>query len=178
MGAGIGRPEPGFLWQIEPDGTARLLQSEIGVTNGIAFDAERSRMYFTDTLTEIVYRYDYDLDTGARSNPQPFLDYRELPGKPDGGCVDADGCYWSASVYGWALVRVTPDGAIDRRIELPVEKPSMPAFGGSDLDTLYVTTIGAGGSFPSEPAHDGFEAGCLLALDVGVAGQTDVAFPG
>jgi sugar lactone lactonase YvrE len=165
----------GCLWQIDSTGAKELLQSDIGVSNGIAFDPERGRMYFTDTFTQLVYRYDYDSDTGRRSNPQLFLDYRELPGSPDGGCVDADGCYWSASVYGWGLVRVTPDGRIDRRIELPVHKPSMPAFGGADLSTLYVTTI-AGGSTPAEASQSGFEAGCLLAIDPGVQGVPDPLF--
>ena len=172
---GAGR-STGKLWQVAPDGDKHLLRSGIGVSNGLAFDAERQRMYFTDTFTELVHRYDYDVDTGHCSNPQVFLDYRDLPGKPDGACIDADGCYWSASVYGWAVIRVTPEGAVDRRIELPVHKPSMPAFGGDDLTTLYVTTI-AGGSTPSEPARaDGFESGCLLAIDAGVQGIPEPQF--
>ena len=66
---------------------------------------------------------------------------------------------------------------MDRRIELPVQKPSMPAFGGSDLTTLFVTTIGAGGTVPSEPGRDGFQPGELLALDVGVQGRPEPLFP-
>ena len=61
------------------------------------------------------------------------LDFTSLPGRPDGACVDADGCYWIACVFGWAVLRVTPEGKVDRQISLPVEKPTMPAFGGADL---------------------------------------------
>ena len=168
----------GALWQIDSTGNREQLQSHIGVSNGLAFDPERGRMYFTDTFTELVYRYDYDLETGRRGEPELFLDYHDLPGKPDGACVDADGCYWSASVYGWAVIRATPDGVVDRRIELPVQKPSMPAFGGSDLRTLYVTSIGVGGNVPSDQAHSGYESGCLLAIDAGVEGMPEPVFGG
>lgn len=166
----------GALHQVDSSREATRLRSNIGVTNGLAFDAERRRMYFADTPTDCVLMFDYDVDTGFIANERMFLDYSDLPGKPDGACVDADGCYWSASVYGWAVIRVTPQGAVDRRIEMPVQKPSMPAFGGSDLSTLFVTTIGTGGTDPSEPGRDGFQPGELLALDVGGQGLPEPLF--
>ena len=167
----------GSLYRVGPEGRPATLRSDIGVTNGLAFDPARRRMYFADTPTDCVLVFDYDVDTGQATNERLFLDYSDLPGKPDGACVDADGCYWSASVYGWAVIRVTPEGKVDRRIELPVQKPSMPAFGGSNLTTLFVTTIGAGGTVPSEPGRDGFQPGELLAIDAGVQGRPEPVFP-
>ncbi|MYH71379.1 MAG: SMP-30/gluconolactonase/LRE family protein [Acidimicrobiia bacterium] len=167
----------GALYRVGHVGDATTLRSKIGVTNGLAFDAERQRMYFADTPTDCVLVFDYDIESGEASNERIFLDYSELPGKPDGACVDADGCYWSASVYGWAVIRVTPQGVVDRRIELPVQKPSMPAFGGADLSTLFVTTIGAGGTVPSEPGRQGFQPGELLAIDAGTQGRPEALFP-
>ncbi|MDG1368440.1 MAG: SMP-30/gluconolactonase/LRE family protein [Acidimicrobiales bacterium] len=68
---------------------------------------------------------------------------------------------------------------IDERIELPLEKPSMPAFGGPDLATMYVTTIGAAGGTPSAPGRDGFVPGSLLAVDgLGVTGVADPVYAG
>ena len=99
-----------------------------------------------------------------------------MPGKPDGACLDADGCYWSASIYAWSVIRVTPRGEVDRRVELPVEKPTMPAFGGPDLSTLYVTSIGGGGSRSSEAGNHDFAAGDLVAVDVGVQGRPEPRF--
>lgn len=160
----------GHLYQIDSTGSVSILESNVGVPNGLVFDDERRRMYWTDTHTQLVHVWDYDVDSGERSNKRLFYDFTDDPGFPDGACLDADGCYWSAAVYGWELVRITPDGLVDRRIELPVQKPSMPAFGGADLQTLFVTTIGAGGSLPSENAKDGFESGALLAVDAGVTG--------
>lgn len=166
----------GSLYRVGPDGSSETLLTDLGVPNGLAFDADRGRMYFTDTPTQTVLVADYDADTGARTNVRPFLDYDPLPGKPDGACLDADGCYWSASIYAWSVIRVTPDGVIDRRVELPVEKPTMPAFGGPDLATLYVTSIGAAGSKPSAEGRDGFAPGDLMAVDVGVRGRPESVF--
>ncbi|MEM8708648.1 MAG: SMP-30/gluconolactonase/LRE family protein [Actinomycetota bacterium] len=168
----------GSLYRVGGDGVATL-RTDIGCPNGLAFDTANGRVYWADTPTEQVVVADYDPATGAWENERPFLDYTELPGKPDGACVDAEGGYWSASVYGWAVIRVAPEGVVDHRIELPVEKPSMPAFGGRDLTTLYVTTIGAGGSVPSAPGRDGFVPGSLLAIDgIGVTGVVDPPFAG
>ena len=76
--------------------------------------------------------------------------------------------YWSACVYGWALVRISPGGDLDRVVDLPVEKPSMPAFVGPDLDTLAITSISTGGR---RPASEGQPlAGGLLICEPGVRG--------
>ena len=167
----------GMLHQVDPNGELATLRTDIGVTNGLAFDADRGRMYFADTPTERVLAFDYEPATGTVSNERLFFDYRRHPGKPDGACVDADGCYWSASVYGWALLRITPDGDVDRRLELPLQKPSMPCFGGANFDTLFVTTIGAGGAIPSEPGRDGFEPGTTLRIEgLGVRGIAEPRF--
>lgn len=169
----------GTLHRIHHGGQVETLRTHIGVTNGLAFDVTRNRMYFADTPTERVLVFDYETSTGALSNQRLFFDYHKYPGKPDGACVDADGCYWSASVYGWALLRITPDGDVDCRIELPIQKPSMPCFGGANLDTLFVTTIGAGGTIPSEPGRDGFEPGATLAIEgLGVEGIVEPRFAG
>ena len=169
----------GTLHRIHHGGQVETLRTHIGVTNGLAFDVTRNRMYFADTPTERVLVFDYETSTGALSNQRLFFDYHKYPGKPDGACVDADGCYWSASVYGWALLRITPDGDVDCRIELPIQKPSMPCFGGANLDTLFVTTIGVGGTIPSEPGRDGFEPGATLAIEgLGVKGIVEPRFAG
>lgn len=168
----------GMLHRVEAEQAPHTMRTGIGVSNGIAFDAARERMYFADTPTQTVVVFDYDAGSGSYTNERVFLDYRDLEGKPDGACTDADGCYWSASVYGWAVIRVTPEGNVDRRIPVPVQKPSMPAFGGPDLSTLFVTSIGDGGSKPSEPGRDGVAPGSLLIIDAGVEGVPEPIFAG
>ena len=108
----------------------------------------------------------------ARGISRVFFDFIDLPGKPDGASVDSDGCYWIACVNGWAVARITPMGIVDRVIDVPVEKPSMPMFGGPNLDTLYVTSISEG----TNPAANQPHAGAVLAIDVDVTGIIETPF--
>ncbi|MGC6518893.1 MAG: SMP-30/gluconolactonase/LRE family protein, partial [Candidatus Puniceispirillaceae bacterium] len=109
------------------------------------------------------------------SGRRVLLDCRDLAGRPDGATVDIDGGYWFAGVGGWQVVRVTPDGKVDRIIEMPVEKPSKVMFGGADLDTLYVTSISEGVSEGSDQP----EAGSLFAVTgLGTAGLPQARFRG
>jgi len=172
----------GSLHSVEANGRATALRRAVGVANGCAFDPERELMYWADTPTQQVLAWDYDAASGKRRNERVFFDYTTVEGKPDGACVDADGFYWSASVRGWALTRVAPDGTVDRRIDLPVELPTMPCFGGPNLDTLFVTSINTGDDDPaSVTRRAGVAAGALLAIDLsaeGIQGRTDALFAG
>jgi len=163
----------GELHRVAGDGTAVTMRSGIGVSNGTAFSPDGRTMYFADTPLRTVWAYDYDLDTGEPTNERVFLDFSELPGKPDGACVDSDGCYWIACVYGWAIARITPEGRLDRLIRVPVEKPTMPAFGGGDMTTVFVTSIGGGyqANDPTQP-----EAGSIFAFEAGVQGLPETPF--
>jgi L-arabinonolactonase len=168
--------DAGRLHRVEPDGTAEVVRTGIGVSNALAFSPDGSVMYWADTTRETVWAYDYDIATGVPSNERVFLDFANLPGKPDGACVDETGCFWVACVYGWSLLRATPDGDVDRIIDLPVEKPTMPAFGGAELGTLFVTSIRTGGSYPSAPGQP--LAGGVFALTPGVKGLPEPRFQG
>ncbi len=156
----------GSLHRISSDGTHEILETDVGIANGLVFDRERARMYWADTFRATVWAWDYDLDSGARSNRRVFIDYEVERGLPDGACLDADGCYWSASVTGWAVTRFTPDGAVDQIIEVPVRMPTMPAFGGADLSTLYVTSLAGDPDRPDSFGKDGVAPGSLLAIDL------------
>lgn len=166
----------GLLHRVDPAGDVTTVRTGIGIANGLAFSPDGRTMYFADTHRNTVWAYDYDIDTGSQTNERVFLDFAGLPGRPDGACVDEDGCYWIACVHGWAVIRVAPDGKVDRRIDLPVEKPTMPAFGGSSLDLLFVTSIGEGGSRPLAPGQP--EAGGLFAIETGCRGIPEPTFGG
>jgi sugar lactone lactonase YvrE len=170
------RNDAGMLHRIEPDGSATVVRTGVGVSNGLAFSPDGSVMYHADTNRDRVWAYDYDLDRGEPSNERVFLDFTDLPGRPDGACIDEDGCYWIACVKGWAILRATPEGKIDRIIDLPVEKPTMPAFGGPGLDTIFVTSISIPGSTPMAPGQP--QAGGLFAVSAGVKGLPEPRFGG
>lgn len=174
MDPDLGKGFTGALYRIGDDGTVEAVRRDVGIPNGLAFSPDGRTMYWADTPRMTVWAYDVDLDTGDATKERVFLDFNELPGKPDGACVDEDGCYWIACVYGFAILRVTPAGRVDRRVDVPVEKPTMPAFGGPDLSTLFITTIGGGGSHQVDPAQP--LAGGLFAADVGIRGLPEPVF--
>jgi sugar lactone lactonase YvrE len=105
------------------------------------------------------------------SGQRLFVDMRQHPGRPDGAAVDEDGCYWICANDAGLLLRFTPQGRLDRSIAVPVSKPSMCAFGGAGLDTLFVTSIRLPGTPEESPA------GGLFALRPGTRGIAETEFP-
>lgn len=167
----------GQFYRYDPDGRVTAHFDKLFTTNGSAFSPDGQTMYFSDSHPDVrtIWACDYDLDTGTPSRQRVFFDTRQVAGRPDGGTVDADGFYWMAGVGGWQIVRIAPDGRLDRVIEMPIEKPTKPMFGGAKLDTLFVTSIGAGAQDdPSQP-----QAGSLFAITgLGVSGLPQTRFAG
>lgn len=131
----------GALYRVDPDGRVhRMLDDGVIVSNGIAFSPDGKTMLFTDTRRHTTWRFDVDLDDGTVSNRRVFADHTATGERPDGACVDADGCFWIAFFAGRRIVRHRPDGAIDLAVPMPATNPTCACFGGPDLRTLYVTT--------------------------------------
>lgn len=128
------------LWRLEAGRAPVLMQDGLTVGNGIAFGPDDRSMYLADTFTRTVWRYDFDIASGALANRRPFLSTAHINGFVDGATVDADGCYWAALFRGGAVAQFDPDGRLVRHIRLPVANPTMCAFGGPGLDILYVTS--------------------------------------
>lgn len=159
----------GSLYCLENDFNVRKVMSGFHIPNGMAFAPDGRTAYISDSFPEVrtIWAYDYDLTDGVWSNQRVFFDTKGRPGRPDGGTIDADGCYWMAGVSGWELVRITPDGKVDMTIEFPVEKPTKIAFGGNNFETMFVTSLGGD---ITEGTHQP-NAGGVFALNVpGVTG--------
>jgi len=161
--------QDGILVRIDPDGRATTFREKIGISNTLAWSPDRRRFYFGDTLANVIWTYDYDASTGAISNERPFLQGFER-GYPDGSTVDAEGYLWNCRFYGNCIVRVAPDGKIDRVVEMPVKNITTCTFGGADLRTLFVTTASA-----EAPPGDRL-AGSLFAIQTDVQGQPENRF--
>ncbi len=131
--------ENGVLYRIDPDGRASEWKHGLGISNTVAWSPDLTTFYFGDTTANAIYQFDYDLRTGKISNERPFL-VTYPHGAPDGSALDSDGFLWNTRPGAGCLIRVAPDGNVDRIVDLPVSRPTSCAFGGEGLKTLYITT--------------------------------------
>jgi len=166
----------GTLYRFDPDHSCHAQFNDIVVPNSIAWSPDDRTMYFADTHKQVIWAFDFDLDDGVISNRRVFKDWTHHHGRPDGSTVDSEGYLWNCMVASGELVRLAPDGSVDRVIALPVTNPTCPAFGGNDLGTLYVTSHSQ--RIPPERLAAEPWAGALLALDVGVRGLPEPRFAG
>jgi sugar lactone lactonase YvrE len=165
----------GALWRIDPDFTATKVETGLGITNGIAWSPDNRTLYVIDTMDQTIFAYDFDLEAGTVGNKRVFSDVKDL-GYADGSCIDAEGHLWNARWEGSAVVRIAPSGKIDRVVPIPATRVTSCAFGGPDLDTLYVTTsrLGLGADVLARYPQQGG----LLALKPGVKGLPRPQFAG
>jgi L-arabinonolactonase len=166
----------GKLYSYTPEGELNILDSGIVVSNGPCFSPDGRILYFADTWTGLIWAYDYDPATGQASNRRTFATVdTSSGGAADGATVDAEGYLWQALVYGGKIIRYAPDGTVDRVIQTPVLKVTSLAFGGPDLDTLFVTSM-ARPPLPRFP-QDGQQRGSLFAVSgLGVHGLPEPRF--
>jgi sugar lactone lactonase YvrE len=170
----VKRDPVGSLYRLDADFQCAKLRNAIIIPNSLAFSPDGRTMYFADTNRHIIWAYDYDPASGAATRERVFADTGK--GRPDGSCVDAEGCLWNADYGASRLVRYTPAGKVERTVQLPVTNPTCCCFGGADLGTLYVTTARqrlAPENLARQPL-----AGSVLALRPGVQGLAESRFAG
>jgi sugar lactone lactonase YvrE len=164
----VTRAPEGVLYRLNRErGELIATKTGICIPNSLAWSPDGRTMYFADSLRYAICAYDFDVASGLMGNERTFVETRP-PGFPDGSTVDSDGYLWNAEFNAWRVVRYAPDGRVDRLIELPAGRPTSCAFGGPNLDVLYVTTASQWMT-ESELAAQPL-AGALLAIGVDVRG--------
>ncbi|MDO9215889.1 MAG: SMP-30/gluconolactonase/LRE family protein [Lacisediminimonas sp.] len=164
----------GALFRFDPNGNCTRMVDGLICSNGLAFSPDGKTMYHSDSRQDYVWAWDFDQHTGDITNQRVFLQIDIQEGRPDGAAVDSEGYYWICHVGGWHIARYTPEGKIDRVIGLPAQRPTMCAFGGDDLKTLYVTTARnplSATTLAKQPL-----AGSLFAMRVDVPGLPEPFF--
>lgn len=172
----VRRDPTGSLYRLDADHRCTKMRDDIIVPNSICWSPDDRTMYFADTYRFRIMTYDFDADAGTISGMKLFADLTGRPGRPDGSTVDADGCLWNAEFTGGRVVRYTPDGRIDRTIELPVTPVTSCSFGGPNLDILYITT--ATQSLTPEGVEAQPLAGSVFAAVPGVRGLPEPEYEG
>jgi sugar lactone lactonase YvrE len=164
------------LWRLDPDLSFHPVLDGVTISNGLAFSPDGRTMYHADTPRHVVRAYEYDPATGTPSGRRTFAQWTAETDRPDGGAVDADGCYWTAFYRGGRVLRIAPNGHTLAEFPLPAMCPTMCAFGGPNLRTLYVTT--------ARQLRDADElarlpqSGGLFSMTVDVPGLPEPAFAG
>lgn len=152
------------------------------VANALAFSPDNKTIYWADTPQHTIWAWDFDVETGAMTNQSIFKQWSAKPedwisglpanggygGRPDGAAVDVHGNLWVAMFEGKRVVQISPAGDELQSIEAPVTTCTMSAFGGDDMQTLYLTSARHNRSqaeLEREP-----QMGCVFSMRVNVAG--------
>ncbi len=165
----------GTLYRIDPNLTCTPIDSGYGITNGPAFSPDGRIMYHSDTARQVTYVFNMDAE-GNASDRRIFLQFGEGDGYPDGMTVDSEGCLWIAFWGGWCVRRFSAAGELLQTIEVPIAQPSSCAFGGPNLDRLYVTS--ATKDLDETALAMQPKAGGLFMLAPGVRGLEEASFAG
>jgi len=165
----------GTLYRIDPDLSCSPIDGDYRITNGPAFSPDGRIMYHNDTARQVTYAFDLDA-LGRASDRRIFLQFGPGDGNPDGMTVDTEGCLWIAFWGGSCIRRFSPAGERLQTVRLPVLQPSSCAFGGADLDRLYVTSASVG--LDEESLRMQPNAGGLFMFTPGVRGVAEASFAG
>lgn len=159
----------GQLYFLDAHGNAHRRFGMLKIGNGIGWNKEFTKMYYIDSPERVVWSFDFDAETGSIGGQQVAADFGDLPGIPDGMCVDEEGMLWVCHYDGYMVSRWNPASheMIDN-IELPVKKVTCCSFGGESFSELFIITSSidadeteqeyAGGLFVCTPGVKGFKA--------------------
>ena len=164
----------GSLYRLDIDLTLDKIESNLGIPNTFIWNPDNTKFYFTDSMEEIIYSYDFDEESGEITNKTKFATFNR--GIPDGSTMDSEGFVWNCRWGGSCVVRFDPLGRVDYVLEVPVENVTNCVFGGKDLKTLFITTARQGLS--KEYVKKNPYAGSLFAIDLSIKGIEDNNFLG
>ena len=153
--------------------------------NGLAWSPDSRTAYWADTSRHVIHAWDFDLQAntlgahrrfqrfppkpdGWQLDPHATVDQRSYGGRPDGAAVDVQGNYYVAMYEGQRVCQFSPDGRLLAQYPTPVPCPTMPCFGGDDLQTLYLTTSRQKRSAAELAAFPA--SGCVFSMRVDVPG--------
>jgi sugar lactone lactonase YvrE len=171
MSLGGGDSRTAALYRLDPDLRVRRILPGISVSNGIGWSPDDSTLYHVDSPRRRIDVYDFDPDAGTIARRRAAIPIAAELGMPDGLTVDAEGGIWVALWGGGTVARLSQEGVLEDRIELPASRVTSCCFGGAGLATLYVTTASKGA------AHEPL-AGSVFSCRPGVRGLPATPFAG
>ena len=163
------------LYRMDPDLEVTRMLDNVTISNGITWSLDGQTMYYIDTPTGVVRAFDFHVADGTFERPRVAVEIPEDTGHPDGMTIDEEGMLWVAHWGGGSVGRWNPEnGKLIDRIDLPASKVTSCAFGGDNLDTLYITT--ARKDLDEQELNRYPHSGGLFAAKPNVSGITACAF--
>jgi len=163
------RAPVGTLYCMDTDYTVRKMVENVTISNGLAWSLDNKMMYYIDTPTGTVDAFDYDLSTGDITNRRPVITIPENQGYPDGMTMDAEGMLWVAHWGGARVTRWDPQsGILLDTVHVPAPCVTACAFGGPNLDQLYITSARKGCDEATLAEYP--QSGNVFLAEVGVSG--------
>jgi sugar lactone lactonase YvrE len=167
----------GNLFRLDATGAITRMQGNVVCSNGSGWSPDGRRMYYTESFRYAIFVYDFDAETGAISNRQPFVAFDSKGGGfPDGMTVDAEGFVWSNVVGLGQIHRYDPAGKLERIVQLAVPRATDCTFGGPDLKTLYITS--ARETMTPQQLAAAPLSGSLFAIQCDMRGLASAEFQG
>jgi sugar lactone lactonase YvrE len=164
------------LYRLDADHSLHRVVDGVTVSNGLAWSPDGRTMYHADTPALTVRAFDFDASTGTPSRMRTFVRWERETDRPDGAAVDSAGHYWVAHFRGGRVVEIDASGRTVREIPFPAMCPTMCAFGGPDLRTLYVTS--ARHERPDDELARFPQSGGVFAMRVDVPGLPEPRYAG
>jgi sugar lactone lactonase YvrE len=165
----------GALYRLDRDGSVARILDGVTISNGLAWSGDGTTFSYIDTPTRRVDAFSYDATTGEITNRRTVVEIPEAAGWPDGMTIDAEDGLWVA-LWGGSAVHRYVNGRLDRVVALPVSQPTSCAFGGANLDELYITSAWKGLS--TDARREEPLAGCLFRIRPGVRGMAAIEYDG
>ncbi|MCW5519396.1 SMP-30/gluconolactonase/LRE family protein [Aureitalea sp. L0-47] len=163
------------LYKVAPDGTTTKMLDNITISNGIVWSKDGKTMYYIDSPTSEIRAYDFDLETSTISNERVVVEVDEEDGTLDGMAIDEEDKLWVGLWNGNAVARFNPEnGKLMEKIEVPAHNVTACAFGGENLDILYITTARI--DMTEEELEKYPLAGSIFSVKPGVKGVKSAFF--
>lgn len=157
------------LFRLDPSGRVTAAgPTDLVMSNGLAWSPAGDVMIHSDSRRRLIWKYTFDKATGTIGPREIMAEPLPEVGAPDGAAMDVDGYYWSCGIGAGRVNRYSPEGDLVEHIAVPVSQPTMCCFGGPDLQTMYITTMGA--RLSANELKDMPWSGGVLAIPMQVAG--------
>ena len=168
--------ETGYVFRLDTNGESEVVADGIHLSNGMGFSPDSASFYLVDSIPGKLYQFDYNITNGNISNQKVLVQFDRQQGLPDGLTVDSEGFLWVAMFFGGRIIRLDPDGKIEREISLPCKQPTSLSFAGKNLNELFITSAGLEWKTPFAPdAHDysALKGGSLYRIETDFVGREE-----